>query len=179
MLWILIGLAVLALIAWIIFSIIEETGFEVGIGGSVLILFGFGLIIGIYGSIIDSIDWKYEEGQKVEEYEIVSLREEITSVGEGNRKYISIYAENSYTYYLETELPSSYGEGTPYEPFTISGEKVFIVEDDKYINNAKLIKYVCKPKNRFWNSGIKFSKVEYVFYVPAGSIVKNISATEN
>jgi len=179
MLWILIGLAVIALIAWIIFWIIEVDDNQVGIAVIIAIILIFGLIIGIYCAIIDSIDWKYEEGQKVEEYELVSLREEITSVGEGTRKYVSIYAENSYTYYLEVELPASYGEGTPYESYTVSGENVFIMEDDAYINNAKLVKYVCKPKNRFWNSGIVSNKEEYVFYVPTGSIVKNISAPES
>jgi len=122
---------------------------------------------------------EYNEAKKVEEYELVSLRDDVTSVGEGDWKYISIYAENSYTYYLEIDLPESYGEGTPYKSYTISGKNVFIIEDDKYIDDAKLIKYVSKPKNRFWNSGIEKSKEEYVFYVPTGSVVKNISAPES
>ena len=99
----------------------------------------------------------------------------MTSVGGGNWRYISIYAENAYTYYLETKVPEWYGEGSAYESYTISGENVVIMEDDKYINNAKLVKYVLKPKNKFWTAVLVPDKVKYVFYVPEGSIVKDIS----
>ena len=175
MLWIIIGLGVLTLVGWTIFCIVECEEFEFWGPLALVIFLATILLFGMYCLIIDVIPWKYEEGQKVEEYELVSLRDEVSSVGEGNRRYISIYAENSYTYYLETEVPASYGEGTTYKAYTISGRNVFIMEDDKYIDDAKLVKYVLKPKNRFWSSGIVADKFEYVFYVPEGSIVKNIS----
>ena len=70
MLWILIGLAVLLAIGWSIFCIREIGEFIDWVIGILIVLFVFGLIIGIYGAIIDSIDWEYEEGQKVE-FEIV------------------------------------------------------------------------------------------------------------
>lgn len=175
MFWIIISLAVLLAIGWTVWCICESEGIEIwGIGIIILVVIT-GLIIAIYAGIVTSIDWKYEEGKKVEVYELVSLRDEVASVGGGNWRYISIYAENSYTYYLETKVPESYGEGITYKSYTISGGNVFIMEDDKYIDNAKLVKYVSKPKNKFWTAVFVGDKVEYVFYVPEGSIVKSVS----
>lgn len=177
MFWIILGLCVLILIGWTIFCIYNLSLSDWAIGAAIIVLLSL-FILALYGAIISSIKWEYKEGEKVEEYELTSLRDDVTSVGEGNRRYISIYAENSYTYYLEADVPTSYGEGTSYKSYTLSGENVFIMEDDKYIDNAKLVKYKCKVKNSFWASPIVRYKVEYVFYVPTGSIVKDISLND-
>ena len=178
MFWIILLLALLVAIGWTVFCCISREGFGIWLIGILMGVLLFGLLIGLYGTIINAIDWEYEEGKKVEEFELVSLRDDVTSVSKGNRRYISIYAENSYTYYLEVELPESYGEGTPYKSYTISEKNVFIVEDDKYIDNAKLVKYVRKPVENFWTSVVLVDKEEYVFYVPTGSIVKDISLND-
>ena len=175
MFWVIVGLAAALFIGWTIWCICARVEFELWGVLSVILLVVTGLVIAIYAIIVRNIDWKYEEGKKVEEYELVSLRDEVASVGGGNWRYISIYAENAYTYYLETKVPASYGEGTTYKSYTLYGNNIFIMEDDKYIDNAKLVKYVAKPKNKFWTAVLVPDKVEYVFYVPEGSIVKNIS----
>ena len=175
MFWIIVSLVVVLFVGWTIWIVREKEGAKLWGIGTLLLLLVMAIVIGISACIVSSINWKYEEGKKVEEYELVSLRDEVASIGDGNWKYISIYAHNTYTYYLETKVPASYGEGTTYKSYTLYGNNIFIMEDDKYIDNAKLVKYVSKPKNKFWTAVFVEEKVEYVFYVPEGAIVKSIS----
>jgi hypothetical protein len=51
---------------------------------------------------------------------------------------------------------------------------VTVVEDDSY-TDAKLVIHTFKPKMTFWSFWCWDKKVEYVFYVPTGTVVRNIS----
>ena len=72
MFWIIIVLAAVLLVGWTVWVIYEEEPFQIWGLVSLAIVFITALIIAIYGCIVDNIDWKYEDGKKVEEYELIS-----------------------------------------------------------------------------------------------------------
>ena len=73
------------------------------------------------------------------------------------------------------EVDSKYAEdgAKAYKSYVVSGN-VTIVEDDSYAD-AKLVTYTKKPKMTFWSFALWFDQVEYVFYVPKGTVARNVS----
>lgn len=49
-----------------------------------------------------------------------------------------------------------------------------LVEDDNY-TDAKLVTYVRNGKKSFWTFAAGAKEYEYVFYVPTGTIVRDVS----
>ena len=126
-----------------------------------------GVVVGLFVPIVG-----YEE--TTETVELVSLNDGLASSGGTTGIwYVSIEADNHYTYY--TEVDSKYAEGNAkaYKSYVVSGN-VTVIEDDSY-TDAKLVTYTKKPKMTFWSFAFWFDEVEYVFYVPTGTVVRNIS----
>lgn len=128
-----------------------------------------GFIFGIFVPISG-----YEEPQIVSSTELVNLRDETISEGSKGVFYISIPENNSYTYYVEIDSPYTSDSQKAYKSNTISSNNVTIIEDNSY-TNAKLDTYVTYGKKSFWTFAIGVKKYEYVFYVPTGTIVQNVS----
>lgn len=105
---------------------------------------------------------------------LVSLRDETISEGSKRHFYISISGNNSYTYYVEVDSPHASGSQKAYKSDTISSDNVTIIEDDSY-TDAKLVTYERHGKETFWTFGAFFEDPEYVFYVPTGTIVRDVS----
>ena len=116
----------------------------------------------------------YEEPQMVSTTELVSLRDEAVLEGTGRLFYVSISGTNSYTYYVEVDSNYASNSQKAYKSKTISDSNVTIVEDDSY-TEAKLITYVRHGKKSFWTFAAGAKKYEYVFYVPVGTIARDVS----
>ena len=74
------------------------------------------------------------------------------------------------------EVDSTYASNSQkaYKSNTISDSDVTIVEDDNY-TDAKLVTYVRYGKKSFWTFAVGAKKYEYIFYVPTGTIVRDVS----
>lgn len=114
----------------------------------------------------------YKEPVLVNEIELVSLNNELSSTGEGDLFYVSVTADNTYSYRYEVNDKYNLG-GKSYKVGTVS-ENVTEVEKEK-CDKAVLKVYKVKPKITVVSFGLFASKTEYVFYIPEGTIQKEVS----
>ena len=140
-------------------------------------VFGFAaiflVIFGFYAGITEPVSG-YEEPKIVSTTELISLRDETVSSGKGSLFYVTVSGKNSYTYYMEVDSDYASGSQKAYKSKTISGTNVTIVEDDSY-TEANLVTYVRHGKKSFWTFAVGAKEYEYVFYVPTGTIVRDVS----
>ena len=129
----------------------------------------FGIVIGIFAPVSG-----YGEPEVVSTTELVSLKDDTVSEGTGRLFYVSISGTNSYTYYVEVDSTYASNSQKAYKSYTISDNNVTIVEDDSY-TDAKLVAYVRYGKKSFWTFAVGAKQYEYVFYVPTGTIVRDIT----
>ncbi len=142
-------------------------------GALLLMLAVICVIAGLFIGIVEPVSG-YGEPQIVSTTELVSLRDEAISEGTGRRFYVSVSGTNSYTYYIEVDSPYVSNSQKAYKSNTISSSNITIVEDDSYAN-AKLVTYVRYGKKSFWTFAAGAKQYEYVFYVPTGTIARNVS----
>ena len=116
----------------------------------------------------------YGESQIVSTTELVSLRNDAISEGTGRLFYVSISGTNSYTYYVEVDSEYASNSQKAYKSNTISDSNVTVVEDNSY-TDAKLVTYVRYGTKSFWTFAAGAKKYEYVFYVPTGTIARDMS----
>lgn len=128
-------------------------------------------IVAIVGLIIPiSISSGYEDPVLVNEIELVSLSNSVESEGKGNLCYVSISANNVYSYRYETN--ENYGiDGNAYKVGTIS-ENVTEIES-KDCTTPVLKVYKQKGKTN-WFVFSDRDIISYVFYVPNGTISKEV-----
>lgn len=136
---------------------------------AVVVCFLGGIVVGIFIPVSG-----YEEPQQVSTTELVSLRDDTVSEGTGRLFYVSISGTNSYTYYVEVDSDYASNSQKAYKSKTISGSNITIVEDDNY-TDAKLVTYVRHGKKSFWTFAAGIKKYENVFYVPTGTIARDVS----
>lgn len=104
---------------------------------------------------------EYEEPVLVDEIQLVSLNNSVASVS-----YVYVTPNNVYSYRYEVENTTDL-LGKMYETDTISGNVKEIESSE--CEQAVLRVYVSKPKGKF--GAVKYT---YVFYVPEGTIVKDV-----
>jgi len=165
MLWI-IGGIVLAVIFFII-------GLWLGWDGEpISFLVSAALVIGIVIGLLSPVK-EYTDLSVIKEVELVSLNNNVASRGSGGVFYVSVSTNNVYSFRYEVENKYDLG-GKAYETATLSNN---VTE----IESAECIKPVLKvyEKKPIKNKWISFSLFdssikEYVFYVPEGTIQKEI-----
>jgi len=115
---------------------------------------------------------KYGEWEQINKTELVTLSNSTITEG-GGALYVSISGENTYTY--RYEIVSEFGTDTSkeYVVDTVSGN--VIESEDVNCKNPVLLEYRKKPKITIWTFGFLASKTKYVFYVPEGTIQKEVS----
>lgn len=128
----------------------------------------FGLYCGLCGE-----PQGYTEPILKYEVELVSLNNTIGSQGGGNLWYVTISSGNVYTYRYEINDKYNIG-GKAYKTNTLFGNVTEI--ESKECTKPVLKVYEREPRKNKW---ISFSidaktKTEYVFYVPEGTIQKEI-----
>ena len=126
-----------------------------------------GILVGVFVPV--SGFHEFEENSRIE---LISLSDQTISTGEG-LLYVSITGENSYTYYVEVDNKFGDSGTKSYKSETISGNNITIVEGDNY-KGATLVTYVAEGKKSFWTFALD-DATEYVFYVPTGTIARNVS----
>ena len=167
MLWIIGGIVVAIGLFWFACTFIDSEALAYPLIILMIVTFFFGIFWGFFGDPIG-----YEEAVLVDEIELVSLNNTVSSEGGGNMFYVSVSASNVYTYRYEIKDKYNLG-GKSYETDTKSGNVTEV--ESKECKTPVLKVYERKPK-RSW---ITFSfghspKLEYVFYVPEGTIQKEI-----
>ncbi len=128
-----------------------------------------GIIVGVFEPVSG-----YGEPHVFSTTELVSLRDDTVSEGTGRLFYVSISGTNSYTYYMEVDSEYTSNFQKAYKSKTISGSNVTIIEDDSY-TDAKLVTYVRYGNKSFWTFAANAKQYEYVFYVPTGTIARDIT----
>lgn len=113
----------------------------------------------------------FNEPELVEEIELVSLNNSVASEGRGGLFYVSVTAENVYSYRVEVPNTSE-KEGKMYELKTVKGN---VKELETDTAKAVLRVYKAKPKRWLWTFAIGASETSYVFVVPYGSITHEIA----
>ena len=104
----------------------------------------------------------YNEWELIEEMELISLSNDVDSKGNG-MIYVTLSADNVYTY--RDEISSEIG--------TLTGKNVEEVEDPNC--EVPVIRVYRKvAKATIWTYGL-YSKTKYVFYVPEGTIYKEVN----
>ena len=171
---ILAGILVAALLVGLIFAYMScSKNCDVTICTAIAILAIVCVIGGVVAGIIEPVSG-YGEPQMVSTTELVSLRDDTVSEGTGRLFYVSISGTNSYTYYVEVDSNYASNSQKAYKSKTISGSNITIVEDDSY-TEAKLVTYVRYGKKSFWTFAAGAKEYEYVFYVPTGTIARDVS----
>ena len=130
-------------------------------------------LLGVFVAIFAPLSG-YEEPVKAAEVELVSLSNAIASEGRG-RIYVSVNAENVYSYRYEVESDVVEKEGKIYKANTISGSDGEILEVETTDGTKPmLVKYAQKGKKSIWTFALGCEKYTYIFYVPEGTIVKDV-----
>jgi len=114
---------------------------------------------------------KFGEWELINETELIALSNNTVTEG-GGFVYVAVSGENVYTY--RYEISSEFGTDTSieYETDTISGD--VIESEDPNCEKPVLLEYERKAKITIWTFGLGQSETKYVFYVPEGTIQKEV-----
>lgn len=131
-----------------------------------IIVFFLGIFIGIF------IPSDHQEPVLVNEIELASLDNELMYDIKGNIFYLSVSANNVYTF--RYQVNNEYNlTGKSYKVDTLKRNVIEIESSE--CDKAFLKVYKVKPKITFISFGLGASKTEYVFYVPEGTIQKEVA----
>lgn len=176
MLTIIIGIVLAVVIVFIGIAITIRTnsedsmGFCITIAGIVLVVaiaIGSGINIGGSQPLSGYTEWKL-----INETELITLSNGIASGGTG-LIYVSLSADSTYTY--RYEIDSEFGTDTSkeYQTETLRGSNVIEVEDPNCKTPFIRI-YQRDGKRSIWTFGWFNTQYKYVFYVPEGTIYKEV-----
>ena len=147
-----------------IFNSITYCFFAATIGPFLLIAT---ICLGLFCPLSGYNDWKLAE-----ETPLVSLSNSTASEGKGNLIYVSISAENVYSYRYEIESEIKSENGKTYKVDTKSEKDGIITEtEDSNCKTPTLRHYTRTYKKSIWTFGIGHDDL-YDFYVPEGTITK-------
>lgn len=121
---------------------------------------------GIFGAT------EYTEWENVEEIELESLSNS-TQSAETEIIYVSVNSDNVYSYRYQVDYDFPTINSKEYKMETLSGSNITEFED-KECKNPVLKVYRRKGIPTIWNMAVGNTEIEYVFYVPEGSIKKEI-----
>lgn len=115
----------------------------------------------------------YNEKTVVLTEPLIALSDGVASSG-GGLFYVSVSANNIFTYYTEVESEYDSENSSTYASKTVPGSMVVIVEE-KNNTEPRLVVYEQTGKKSFWYFNTPSTITEYVFYVPEGSIQRNMT----
>ncbi len=114
----------------------------------------------------------YKEWRLTEETELVTLSNGLASGGTG-LVYVSLSADNAYTYRYEIDSEFGTETGKTYKTQTLVGEDVEEVEDPN-CKQAVVRVYQREGKKSIWTFAFWTKETKYIFYVPEGTISKEV-----
>lgn len=114
----------------------------------------------------------YYDWELAEETELVSLSNGLASGSKGFI-YVSLTADNTYTY--RYEIDSDFGTTTSkeYKTQTLVNENVEEIEDPN-CTTPVIREYSQKAKRSIWTFALGQTNYKYIFYVPEGTISKDV-----
>jgi len=115
----------------------------------------------------------YTNWEPLSRKDLISLSNSTVGGSEGFI-YVSVSSSNIYTY--RYQVNSEFGTDTSkdFVTETVDGECVIEVEDES-IDTAYLQIYTRKAQKSIWTFGFFVEQYKYVFYVPPGSISKDVN----
>ena len=117
-------------------------------------------------------DTNYNEKTVVSTQPLIALSDGLSYSGSG-LFYISISADNTFTYYAEVETEYTTENSNSYISKSVPGSMSVVVEE-KNNTQPRLLVYKQTGKKSFWYFNVPPTITEYVFYVPVGTIQRNI-----
>lgn len=130
------------------------------------------IVLGIAIGVVIPVNG-YTEWELTEETELVTLSNDLASGGTGGIFYVSLSADNAYTYRYEIDSEFSTETGKTYKTKTLVGEDVEEVEDPD-CEKAVVRVYEREGKKTLWTLALGTKETKYVFYVPEGTISKEV-----
>lgn len=137
------------------------------ISGFITIILFAGVIVGLFAPVSGFTEWKL-----LEETELISLSNS-TVGGSSGVVYVSLTAGNAYTYRHEINSKFGTDSSVEYTTVTLVNKDVEEIED---VNCQKPVIriYTCQGKKSIWTFALGSKQTKYVFYVPEGTITKEI-----
>lgn len=126
-----------------------------------------GCTIGVIVPISGFNEWKLTQ-----ETELVTLSNSLASGGVGII-YVSLSADNAYTYRYEIDSEFGTETGKTYKTQTLVGKDVEEVEDPN-CEKAVVRVYQREGKRTIWTFALGTEETKYIFYVPEGTISKEV-----
>lgn len=164
MLTIIIGIIASVFITYILLTITDD---------SFMFLIGFiGIIISILLGLCAPFNG-YNDWKLIKETELVSLSNASVSGGTGFI-YVSLSADNAYTYRFEVDSTFGTKSSKEYKTTTIINNNNVIEIEDPACQKPMLMEYNRTAKKSIWTFGLLANETSYVFYVPEGTINKDI-----
>lgn len=167
--WLLVGIvgAVIGIVIAMVLMIkwdVSEVCIPYCIGIPILVA----LLISLNGN-----DNNYNEKTVVLTEPLIALSDGVASSG-GGLFYVSVSANNMFTYYTEVESEYASENSRTYVSKIVLGSMAVIVEE-KNNTEPRLVVYEQTGKKSFWYFNTPPTITEYVFYVPEGSIQRNMT----
>ena len=166
MLTIFIGFGIGILLFWVTFEWLSNERLVALLVVLMISIPIFSIFLGLFSPMQG-----YKEPVLQKEIEIVSLNNATASQGHGGIFYVSVSGENVYSYRYEVENKYEV-TGKSYVVATVS-ENVTEIES-KDCEKPVLKIYKREARKGIWTFSLGESITEYVFYVPEGTIVRNV-----
>ena len=157
-------------------------GFAIGIGIAILFdsdgaahicatIVVVAILISCYAGLLVPLSG-YTDWELAQETELVSLSNSTVSGGVG-LVYVSLSASNSYTYRYEIDSEFGTEASKVYKTVTLVGEDVEEVETSECETPVVRV-YTRTGKMSIWALALGSEQTKYVFYVPEGTILKEV-----
>lgn len=114
----------------------------------------------------------YNEKALVSMEPLIALSDGVSSYS--GMFYVSISPDNTFTYYTKVETEYTTENANSYVSKTTPGYLSVIVEE-KNNTEPRLLVYKQTGRRSFWYFNVPTTITEYVFYVPEGTIQRNIT----
>ena len=115
----------------------------------------------------------YNDWKLIKETKLISLSNSTVSGGTG-LVYVSLSADNAYTYRFEVDSTFGTKSSKKYKTDTIVNDNNITEIEDSKCQNPMLMEYERTAKKSIWTFGFLSNETSYVFYVPEGTINKDI-----
>ena len=126
-----------------------------------------------YGFLGDSRH--HNEWELYNETPLVTLYNSTASKGYGGLFYVSVSADNVYTYRYEIDSEFGSKKSKSYIVATLnSNDKLVIETEDPECTKPVLQHYIRTNKKSIWTFGLERNDI-YDFHVPEGSIIKDVT----
>lgn len=168
MLTIIIAIAIVFVFVLIIAWLTDSPFIHTIATGICFVVVLVGCTIGVVVPVNGFNEWKLTQ-----ETELVTLSNSLASGGVG-MIYVSLSADNAYTYRYEIDSEFGTEMGKTCKTQTLVGKDVEEVEDPN-CEKAVVRVYQREGKRTIWTFALGTEETKYIFYVPEGTISKEVT----